>query len=250
MTDLSAKTLRQNKDAKNYIENYWSKRADSFAELRRQELHSEKYQLWQQELTSKLPTAKKLRILDVGCGAGFFSILLAHSGHQLTGIDLTPAMIAQARELAELEAVNCTFMTADAEQLPFAEGSFDVVIARNLTWNLPDPTQAYRDWMRVLAPGGMLLNYDAEYAKDHHQQKLPTLNAHANVSQTLLEECHNIYHMLPISIYERPHWDLELLRSLGNCNCSVDQSVGQRLYRQEDIFYIPMPMFCVQAVKL
>lgn len=71
MTDLSAKTLSQNKDAKNYIENYWSKRADSFAELRRQELHSEKYQLWQQELTSKLPTAKKLRILDVGCGCRF-----------------------------------------------------------------------------------------------------------------------------------------------------------------------------------
>lgn len=145
-------------------------------------------------------------------------------------------MIAQARELAELEAVNCTFMTADAEQLPFAEGSFDVVIARNLTWNLPDPTQAYRDWMRVLAPGGMLLNYDAEYAKDHHQQKLPTLNAHANLSQTLLEECHNIYHMLPISIYERPHWDLELLRSLATATAVLINPLGSGFTGRKTFF--------------
>lgn len=46
MSDLSKKTLNPSGDTKNYIENYWTKRADAFAALRRQELHSEKYSQW------------------------------------------------------------------------------------------------------------------------------------------------------------------------------------------------------------
>lgn len=100
-------------------------------------------------------------------------------------------------------------------------------------------------WLRKVS----LLNYDAEYAKDHHRQKLPAINAHADVSAELLNECHNIYHMLEISLFERPRWDLEILKALGSCSCSVDQSVGDRIYAEQDIFYIPVPMFCIKAVK-
>lgn len=50
MSDLSKKTLIPSGDTKNYIENYWTKRADAFAALRRQELHSEKYSQWQREI--------------------------------------------------------------------------------------------------------------------------------------------------------------------------------------------------------
>ena len=67
MSDLSKKTLIPSGDTKNYIENYWTKRADAFAALRRQELHSEKYSQWQREIVQHLPPAKQLRILDVGC---------------------------------------------------------------------------------------------------------------------------------------------------------------------------------------
>lgn len=158
-------------------------------------------------------------------------------------------MIAQAKALAAAEGCSCTFQTADAEHTAFSDGSFDVVIARNLMWNLPHPEAAYAEWLRVLAPKGILLNYDAEYARDHHRQKLPTLNAHADVSAELLNECHNIYHMLEISLFERPRWDLEILKALGSCSCSVDQSVGDRIYAEQDIFYIPVPMFCIKAVK-
>ena len=51
-----------------------------------------------EEIDKYLPEKEHLRILDVGCGAGFFSILLAKRGHQVTGIDLTPDMILHARE--------------------------------------------------------------------------------------------------------------------------------------------------------
>ena len=72
---------------KSRIASYWDGRSDSFKIQRDAELHSEQHQLWQEELLSHLPEKKGLRILDVGCGCGFFSLMLAECGHQVTGID-------------------------------------------------------------------------------------------------------------------------------------------------------------------
>ena len=191
-------------------------------------------------------------VLDVGCGEGGKSLyFLSLGAKSVTGIDIVPEYGKKSRALAEKLGLSDGFeyVCGDATNLPFDNGSFDVVIARNLMWNLPHPETAYAEWLRVLAPKGILLNYDAEYAKDHHRQKLPALNAHADVSAELLNECHNIYHMLEISLFERPRWDLEILKALGSCSCSVDQSVGDRIYAEQDIFYIPVPMFCIKAVK-
>ncbi|MFQ9935807.1 MAG: class I SAM-dependent methyltransferase [Phascolarctobacterium faecium] len=247
MSDLS-KNAYFKRDTKNYIENYWTKRADAFAALRRQERTVKNTASGSARSCSICRPQNSCVSLTLAA-APVFSVLLANEGHLVTGIDLTPAMIAQAEALAAAEGCGCTFQTADAEHTAFSDGSFDVVIARNLMWNLPHPETAYAEWLRVLAPKGILLNYDAEYAKDHHRQKLPALNAHADVSAELLNECHNIYHMLEISLFERPRWDLEILKALGSCSCSVDQSIGDRIYAEQDIFYIPVPMFCIKAVK-
>lgn len=71
------------------------------------------------ELKKYLPEKKNLRILDVGCGTGFFTILLAKEGHQVTGIDLTPDMITHAKKLAEEEKADCQFAVMDAENPDF-----------------------------------------------------------------------------------------------------------------------------------
>lgn len=110
------------------------------------------------EIKEKETDNGKLRILDVGCGTGFFTILLAKQGHHVTGTDLTPDMIANSRILAKEEQVSCDFQVMDAEHLSFQDESFDVVISRNLTWTLPEAAQAYKEWTRVLKPGGLLLN--------------------------------------------------------------------------------------------
>ena len=190
MSEISAASIIHRTDEKEYITGYWN--------LRKAELHSEKQLLWQQEITRHLPQNRSLKILDIGCGAGFFGILLGQK-HSVTGIDLTPEMIEAARALAAAER-----SIMDAEALDFADASFDAIISRNVMWNLPHPETAYREWLRVLKPGGLLLNYDAEYARAHHSQKLPAKNAHADIAPELLDECHNIYHMLDISAYNRP----------------------------------------------
>ena len=90
-------------------------------------------------------------------------MLLAKEGYQVTGVDLTPDMVENARTLAEEEKTDCEFFVMDAENLRFADESFDVVISRNLTWILPDVKSAYREWVRVLKKGGIFLNFDANY---------------------------------------------------------------------------------------
>ena len=65
---------------------------------------------WLQELSAHLPTSSPIRALDIGTGSGFFSILLAKEGISVEGIDLTEAMLSEARALANEENVDIPFL--------------------------------------------------------------------------------------------------------------------------------------------
>ena len=147
------------------IENYWSKRSDDFFDLRIEELKSDKRQLWQDEIIANLPDKEHLKILDVGCGPGFFSVILSSLGHDVIGIDLTESMIQKADEIADILDYDIDFRVMNAQELDFDDEEFDVVISRNLTWTLPDIEKAYKEWYRVLKKDGVLLNFDADYGK-------------------------------------------------------------------------------------
>jgi len=104
-----------------------------------------------------------LDALDVGCGTGFLSLELARRGHRVSGIDFAPQMLAEARKKAAAQGVAVRFEEGDAEQLPFAEGSFDLVMTRHVLWTLPHPEQAIDEWIRVLRPGGRLAAMDSQF---------------------------------------------------------------------------------------
>ena len=142
------------------VQSYWTKRAHNFNIVRKNELNSSISERWREEIVHFLPEGKVLQILDVGTGTGYFAILLSQIGHQVTGIDLTDAMLKEARDNAALYQVHPTFQQMDAQKLAFLDQSFDVVISRNLTWTLPDPESAYREWMRVLKKGGTFAIHD------------------------------------------------------------------------------------------
>lgn len=97
-------------------------------------------------------------ILDIGCGAGVDSIIAAKMvgpEGKVTGIDLVPEMLAKARENAQITGVdNVTFMEASAEQLPFPDSSFDVVISNGVFNLVVDKVKALAEVYRVLKPGG------------------------------------------------------------------------------------------------
>lgn len=238
-------------DRKEQIVHYWEKRSESFLEQRRSELANPIAKRWMKEIEKQIPAGRRLKILDVGCGAGFFSILLAKEGHEVFGIDLTPEMIENAIQLAEEENADCCFQVMDAENPMFADETFDVVISRNLTWTLPNAEHAYGEWMRVLKTDGVLLNFDANYGKEDvaDTKGLPEAHAHFKVGNEMLEECERIKSQLPISRKNRPAYDVAVLCENTAGEIRIDTSLGKRIYLEKDEFYNPAPMFSICAVK-
>jgi arsenite methyltransferase len=100
------------------------------------------------------------RVLDVGSGAGTDSLIAAQmvgeAGH-VTGIDMTPAMLTKARAVAaEMGVDNVDFVESEAEQLPFPDNSFDVVISNGVIDLIPDKDAVFSELHRVLVPGGRI----------------------------------------------------------------------------------------------
>jgi arsenite methyltransferase len=100
------------------------------------------------------------RVLDLGSGAGTDSLVAAQMvgpEGRVTGIDMTPEMLGKASgAAAEMGAVNVEFVEAEAERLPFADASFDVVISNGVIDLIPDKDAVFSELFRVLAPGGRL----------------------------------------------------------------------------------------------
>ena len=235
------------------VKKYWTQRSHDFGIVRKNELENEMGQRWLHEIERFLPEGRKLDILDVGTGTGFFAILLAEKGHRVEGIDLTPAMLEEARTLARQRNLDITFREMDAQNLAYPDGTFDVVISRNLTWTLPDPERAYASWFRVLKPGGVLLNFDAEYAahvRSHSVQnrKVAPDSPYGHVGMTDALQQENDAITLSMDIGQaRPEWDGEVLTRVGFQSCQTDTQVGKRLLGELDL--TTAPMFGIFAKK-
>lgn len=234
------------------VKNYWTARSHDFGTVRKNELESDMGKRWLEEIERHLPQGK-LDILDVGTGTGFFAILLARLGHRVTGIDLTPAMIAESRALAGSMGLDIDFQQMNAQELSFEEERFDVVISRNLTWTLPEPPKAYSQWYRVLKKGGVLLNYDADYAENVRSESTQNCSVapdspygHVGMTERLKEENDAITLALDIG-KKRPEWDAQVLRELGVRACSTDLRVGARVLGASDL--VNAPMFGIFARK-
>ena len=236
---------------KERIEHYWSHRAEAFQELRLKEFEDEKHLRWLAEFRKYLPEGRPLRILDLGTGTGFFSMILSAEGHKLTGIDLTPEMIRGAMVTAGILDLPAEFLVMDAEQPDFPPESFDALVTRNLTWTLPHLDEAYRSWYDLLKPGGVLVNFDADYARadETDPNMLPENHAHKGLSEWMHEE--NEIITMEVAAYQqpRPQWDVQLLTEAGFERIIVDNGVWKRIFAKVDEFYNPVPIFTIAAYK-
>lgn len=250
-------------------EAYWTNRASGYSEVNKDELRTQQKAVWTRELTEQIEATfpgvapENLRVLDMGCGPGFFSIILARAGYRVTAADYTPAMLDEARANARNEDVEqaIDFCRMDAENLEVASNAFDVVVSRNLTWNLPHPERAYAEWLRVLKPGGLLLNYDANwYAHLYDAELRRAYEADRQATQdagikdeyvgTDIDAMEDIARQMPLSPVERPAWDEDVLRELGAAQVEVDPQVWERVFSPEErVNYASTPMFRVKARK-
>jgi ubiquinone/menaquinone biosynthesis C-methylase UbiE len=124
-------------------------------------------------------------VLDVACGPGLVVCAFAPHVRQATGIDLTPAMLEEARKAAAQRRLrNIALDHGNVYALPYDDGGFSIVIARYAFHHLLDPFAALREMARVCAPGGRILVVDAYAPED------PTQAAEYNRIERLRDPSH------------------------------------------------------------
>lgn len=243
------------------VANYWNGRAASYSQANQEELHSIKKENWQRIILANAPKKERLNVLDIGTGPGFFAIIMALAGHKVTALDATPKMLEQAKQNAKDEGVEIDFQQQDVHILPFETERFDLIVTRNVTWNLDDPTLAYAEWFRVLKKGGRLINFDANwylhlfdenFKKGFEQDRANTVkfgvaDHYANPNTQIMSD---IAKTLPLSQKLRPQWDMGVLLDLGFEQFVLDTKISEKVWDfEEKINGASTPMFMIVAQK-
>ncbi len=96
------------------------------------------------------------KLLDVACGSGQLGLLAARDGIGVNGVDIARSHIQRANARAAAEQLDACFQVADAEELPFREGSFDFVVSLFGAMFAPRPYRVARELVRVCVPGGTI----------------------------------------------------------------------------------------------
>lgn len=229
------------------IAQYWNKRALSYSEYVLSSVDNDWECLWADTLISNFPAknGESFRVLDIGTGPGYYALILAKRGYSVTAVDYSDGMLEIARQNAGKYAQHIVFARMNAHCLDFEDNSFDVVVSRNLTWNLEEPAKAYADWFRVLRSGGRMINYDANWyaylfdekkKMEFEQDKINTIlkgvtDYHSYEDSQIMEE---ISRKLPLGRLVRPQWDLTTLLNIGFSKVSADITINDRLLSDDE----------------
>ena len=210
------------------VKEYWDKRSEGFSSSVKEEADH----LGESEakrIIEETGVKRGSKILDIGCGPGFFTMILTKYGMEVTGIDYSDDMLLQAKANAESKGIAASFYKMDASDLSFEDESFDLIVSRNVIWNLERPEKAYSEILRVLRPGCKayvsdgnyyLHLFDDEYKRAREsrpvlKKKEETFGSHekyrGDVDFSVMER---LAENLPLSRELRPAWDIKVLQGL------------------------------------
>lgn len=242
----------------------WTERSDNYNDYVEAEFATERPHKWLKRIEAMAPSNRPLRILDAGCGPGFFSILLSMAGHKVTGIDGSAGMLAHAERNAARYGVSPELLQGDFGALPFPDESFDLVVSRNVTHIIREHLKVYGEWLRVLKPGGVLLIFDAnwhlpyqtgpirEEAIRREREGLKKYGrgythdgSYEYIDSALDPENYRVFGRA-----QRPDFDIGVLRQLPCRNISFERDVTEELWSErEKFFYAATPLFMLRAEK-
>ena len=249
------------------IQHYWNNRYSGYSKVNQKELEGIQRERWKKQFERLLPANKNLKVLDIGTGPGFFTIILEELGYtNITGVDVSDKMLEVAKENIQKygkKNSSIQLIQMNAQKLEFKPESFDIIVSRNLTWNLEKPQQAYSEWLRVLKPNGALFIFDANWyaflqneslAKEFEakrkkaiEEKLEDYWQGEGVDE---EKMDWIVQQLPLTYQLRPQWDMEYFSTQEGISVEMEENFGDLVWDyEEQLNYGATPMFCIKVVK-
>ncbi|MBO1075497.1 class I SAM-dependent methyltransferase [Roseomonas marmotae] len=149
---------------KDEIREYWTRRAETFDLSPGHGMKTAgERDAWAALLRAHMG-ADARRVLELAFGTGEVTRVLLGMGCEVTGLDLTEAMLLRARA-KHAGAPGLRLFLGDAEETREPDNHYDAVVSRHLVWTLVDPAAAFRDWYRVLRPGGRVVIADGDYVR-------------------------------------------------------------------------------------
>jgi SAM-dependent methyltransferase len=208
------------------VEWAWSQDSGDYDELIQKQLRRRRdVEHWREELRSVLG-ADCHEVLDLGCGPGFFSVLLLGMGYAVSSLDGAEGMVERARKNIAAAGFEGRVSLGDAVKLDqFRPGSLDAIVSRDVVWTLYDPEQAFARWRELLREGGRVVIYDGNYRYDHASLQYRLGKGIAAIVKFCAEggkvaakqrhTADNSFEELPMIRYQRPLRDVELLQKAG-----------------------------------
>lgn len=241
------------------LQMYWNYRAYSYSESNIEELNNFKRDAWLRILLENAPQKKKLKVLDVGAGPGFFSIIMSLVGHEVTAVDVTEKMLESAKHNAKHYNLDIKFVQIDGVNLPFEDNEFDLIISRNVVWNLEYPKEVMKEWKRLLSEDGRIVYFDANWylhlfdekqnkaVQDDIKQMEIMFNEKYEITPQI-EHLENIARKLVLSKERRPEWDITALNECGFEILKIEQDVGKYVWdEKQKVEYKSRPLFMIVA---
>ena len=147
----------------------WNEGAATYDDHRRHGiLHEDESVAWSRMATAIFGDPRRTevpikRVLDVGTGTGLMALLAAELGHDVTGLDMSEAMLDRARRKARELRLDVRWDVGDAEDPPYAPGTFDILVSRHVAWTLLHPAETLETWSTLVRPGGLVAILDGAY---------------------------------------------------------------------------------------
>jgi len=154
---------RQNYSVKEEIRAYWSKRAETFDQSPGHRIRTSKEKsAWVEVMVEGLGPGEGRKVLELAFGTGEVTGVLLEAGYEVTGLDLSEAMLFRAKAKHAGKS-NARLFLGDAEETREPDSHYDAVASRHLVWTLTDPDRAFMEWRRVLKPGGRVIVIDGDW---------------------------------------------------------------------------------------